>query len=363
MADPSRGPLPDLLVLLGDQVYADETSPTVRRLLRAAPAAAEGRPGRPGGELRRVHQALPGVVARPGDPLAALHRAERDDLRRPRDHRRLEHLGVLAGGHARAAVVGRADRAAASPPTGSTSTWATSARTRSPPTRSTRRSTAAEDATERAARVRRSGSTPEADLAHDTERWRAVQYQWSYALDLGRTRLVMLDNRCSRVLEPGRRAMLPPGEWSWFLDQAHGVYDHLVVGTSLPWLLPPGIHHVEAWNETLADSDRPVGGRGWPRSCAGRWTWSTGPRSGAPSTRSAALFARLRQRRRRRAAGAPGRRRSGVRRARPRSACSPATCTTRTWPGPGSPTGGAHPGAPAHLLADPQPGAGRRCVR
>jgi hypothetical protein len=97
----------------------------------------------------------------------------------------------------------------------------------------------------------------EADEAHDTERWRAVEYQWSYSLDLGRTRLVMLDSRCSRVLEPGARAMLPPGEWSWFLDRAHGVYDHLVVGTSLPWLLPPGLHHVESWNERLADSRWP----------------------------------------------------------------------------------------------------------
>ena len=50
------------------------------------------------------------------------------------------------------------------------------------------------------------------------------------------------------------------GEWSWFLDQAHGVYDHLVVGSSLPWLLPPAIHHLEAWNEQLADSRRPLGG-------------------------------------------------------------------------------------------------------
>jgi len=96
----------------------------------------------------------------------------------------------------------------------------------------------------------------EADAAHDTERWRATQYQWSYRLDLGRTRLVMLDNRCSRVLDPGARAMLPPGEWSWFLDQAHGDYEHLVVGSSLPWLLPHGIHHLEAWNERLAASPR-----------------------------------------------------------------------------------------------------------
>jgi hypothetical protein len=96
----------------------------------------------------------------------------------------------------------------------------------------------------------------EADEGHDAERWRAVQYQWSYTLDLGRTRLVMLDSRCSRVLEPGARAMLAPGEWSWFMERGRGVYDHLVIGVSLPWLLPPSIHHVESWNERLADSRR-----------------------------------------------------------------------------------------------------------
>jgi hypothetical protein len=83
------------------------------------------------------------------------------------------------------------------------------------------------------------------------------RYQWSYALDLGRTRLVMLDNRCNRVLTPGAREMLPATEWQWFVDQAHGDYDHLVVGSSLPWLLPPAIHHLEAWNERTADSSKP----------------------------------------------------------------------------------------------------------
>jgi hypothetical protein len=82
-------------------------------------------------------------------------------------------------------------------------------------------------------------------------------YQWSYAVDLGRTRLLMMDNRCNRVLTPGRREMLPPTEWNWFVDQAHGDYDHLVIGCSLPWLMPPAIHHLEAWNERTADSSRP----------------------------------------------------------------------------------------------------------
>ena len=359
---PERVARPDLLVLLGDQVYADVTSPKVKRLAQAAPAAAGERPGRPGGQLRRVHQALPGVLARPGDPLAALHRAERDDLRRPRDHRRLEHLGGLARGHARAALVGRADPPAAWPPTGSTSTWATSPRTRSPADPLYAKVVAAEDATDV---LREFGERvdAEADVAHDTERWRAVQYQWSYALDLGRTRLVMLDNRCSRVLEPGARAMLPPGEWGWFLDQAHGDYDHLVVGSSLPWLLPPGIHHLEAWNERARRLAPALGGRRSPRRYAGPVDlehWAAFQRS---FDALAALFARIGRARR---ARRPGRRRARVRAAGLDQRALRGRAPLVRRPGsPVRPSGppfddrqGAHAGAPAHLLADPQPGAG-----
>jgi len=93
--------------------------------------------------------------------------------------------------------------------------------------------------------------------AVDKEADGAPGYQWSYALDVGRTRLVVLDNRCSRVLDPAHRSMLPPGEWAWFAELARGDFDHLVVGSSLPWLLPPGIHHLEALNERLAGSPRP----------------------------------------------------------------------------------------------------------
>jgi len=96
----------------------------------------------------------------------------------------------------------------------------------------------------------------EADVGHDPARWQGAEYQWSFALDLGRTRVVVLDNRCSRVLDPPHRSMLPEGEWDWFARQADGDYDHLVVGSSLPWLLPPGVHHLESWNERTTESSR-----------------------------------------------------------------------------------------------------------
>ncbi|MDI5938512.1 MULTISPECIES: alkaline phosphatase D family protein [unclassified Micromonospora] len=254
MADPGRADAqPDLLVLLGDQVYADETSPTVRRLLKRRRRRPEGAPATQvvsfdeytklyleswrDPEIRWLFSTVPSVMIFDDHEVIDdwnTSASWRDDMRaQPWWAERIgsglasywvyQHLGNLDPDEIAADPVYRKVTAAASDAT--------------------------EVLREFGARVDR-----EADEAHDTERWRAVQYQWSYALDLGRTRLVMLDNRCSRVLERGNRAMLPPGEWSWFLDRAHGVYDHLVVGASLPWLLPPGIHHVEAWNEKLADS-------------------------------------------------------------------------------------------------------------
>ena len=102
-----REPWPDCLLLLGDQVYADEVSPRDARVhpRRAATSAAARRAGR---RLRGVHAAVPRGVERPGHPLAALDGAEHDDLRRPRRARRLEHLRGVGAGDARQAVVGRA---------------------------------------------------------------------------------------------------------------------------------------------------------------------------------------------------------------------------------------------------------------
>jgi PhoD-like phosphatase len=76
--------------------------------------------------------------------------------------------------------------------------------------------------------------------------------RWSYCRDLGDTRLVVIDSRAGRVLEEGQRSMLDPQEWEWLEDQLAGDFDHLLVATSLPWLLGPGMHYVEAWSEAVA---------------------------------------------------------------------------------------------------------------
>lgn len=89
--------------------------------------------------------------------------------------------------------------------------------------------------------------------------------RWSYRRDFGRTRLLMVDSRAARVLEEGRREMLDEEEAQWVRDQAltdPGDRDHLLIGTSLPWLLPPLVHDAESWNAALARGER---GRRWAR--------------------------------------------------------------------------------------------------
>jgi hypothetical protein len=77
--------------------------------------------------------------------------------------------------------------------------------------------------------------------------------QWSYRRNLGATRLVVIDSRAGRVLEQGRRDMLDEEEWAWVDAQLTGDVDHLLIGTSLPFLLATGMHDMEAWSEAVAD--------------------------------------------------------------------------------------------------------------
>jgi PhoD-like phosphatase len=75
--------------------------------------------------------------------------------------------------------------------------------------------------------------------------------RWSYHRDLGDTRLVVIDSRAGRCLHEGSRSMLDEDEWAWIDEQATGGFDHLLMATSLPWLLAPAMHHLEAWNEAV----------------------------------------------------------------------------------------------------------------
>jgi hypothetical protein len=77
--------------------------------------------------------------------------------------------------------------------------------------------------------------------------------RWSFARDFGQVRLVVLDSRAGRVLREGRRQMLSDDEWAWAEEACSGDFDHLIIGTSLPVMLAAGMHHLEAWNAAVCD--------------------------------------------------------------------------------------------------------------
>ncbi|WP_129664602.1 alkaline phosphatase D family protein [Phytoactinopolyspora endophytica] len=80
--------------------------------------------------------------------------------------------------------------------------------------------------------------------------------RWSYARDLGLARLVMLDSRDGRVLAGGQRHMLDDYEWELLDRELTTPAPYLLVGTSLPLLLPSGVHDLERFVTA---------------ACAGRW--------------------------------------------------------------------------------------------
>ncbi|MEA2147974.1 MAG: hypothetical protein QOG59_3561 [Solirubrobacteraceae bacterium] len=77
--------------------------------------------------------------------------------------------------------------------------------------------------------------------------------RWSYSRRLGCAHLVVVDSRAGRMLEPGRRQMVDDDQWRWLDAELRGDVDHLLLATSLPYLLPQSIHAAEAWSEAICD--------------------------------------------------------------------------------------------------------------
>ena len=98
----------------------------------------------------------------------------------------------------------------------------------------------------------------EIDMSAELDRFadRADQdpqsYRWSYSRDFGDTRLIVVDSRAARDLSPTRRALVDQTEMAWLDGRLRGGFRHVLVATSLPFLLPMGLHYVESWNEALS---------------------------------------------------------------------------------------------------------------
>jgi hypothetical protein len=77
--------------------------------------------------------------------------------------------------------------------------------------------------------------------------------RWSYRRDLCGTRVIVMDSRGGRVLEEGRRSIFDDEERSWIWTQADGEFDHVLIATSDPVLLSHGLHHLESWSEAVCN--------------------------------------------------------------------------------------------------------------
>jgi hypothetical protein len=85
---------------------------------------------------------------------------------------------------------------------------------------------------------------------------------WSFSRQIGGSRLLVLDGREGRVLSDGQREMMDDDQWAWVTEQVTGDYDHVLLANTLPVLLAPTLHYIEAWNEAV---------------CQGAWgRWATG---------------------------------------------------------------------------------------
>jgi hypothetical protein len=80
--------------------------------------------------------------------------------------------------------------------------------------------------------------------------------RFAFYRDFGRSRLIVVDSRAARILDEGRRDMVDAEEWQWIAEHARGAYDHLIIASTLPVFMTPGVDAVEAWNEAV---------------CAGAW--------------------------------------------------------------------------------------------
>jgi hypothetical protein len=86
-------------------------------------------------------------------------------------------------------------------------------------------------------------------------------YRFSFYRELGPVRLVVIDSRYARVLETGSRRMVDKKSWDWVVEHSDVDCEHLVLATSVPVDMPGGLHDLERWDEQLCEGawGRPFG--------------------------------------------------------------------------------------------------------
>ncbi|MGI8726662.1 MAG: alkaline phosphatase D family protein [Solirubrobacterales bacterium] len=77
--------------------------------------------------------------------------------------------------------------------------------------------------------------------------------RFSFDRNIGSARLVVLDSRAGRTLGEGERRIMDRKEWKWVSDHAVSDKRHLILASSLPFLLSRGMHDGEAWAEAVGN--------------------------------------------------------------------------------------------------------------
>lgn len=240
--DPTE-PWPDLVLFLGDQVYADETTEEMQEFIRSRRDVTEP----PGEELKDYAEYAHLYYLAWSDPLnrwllSTLPSSMIFDDHDVRDDWNTSHTWR----EQMAATSWWQERIVA----GFASYWVYQQLGNLGPAER------AEDRLWR--RIRDHAGAAELDVSDAVDELadRANQhpdsYRWSYVRDIADVRLIVVDTRAARVLEPDRRSMLDESEMGWLDEQMQGGFRHVLIGTSLPFLLPPGLHHLEAWDEAVA---------------------------------------------------------------------------------------------------------------
>jgi PhoD-like phosphatase len=255
LRDTPRDRWPDVLLMIGDQVYADEPGPATRQFIaeRRGGAACPQPPGNRPGAAPPVSAAPLGEIA-DFEEYCALYREAWSDP----EVRWLFSViptAMIFDDHDvhddwNTSAAWRRD-VTALPWWGSRiegayqSYWVYQHLGNLSPAELTRDETWG--------KLRQGGDAAQvlADLAHRADQ-RAPGIRWSFRRAFGRVRLVVLDSRSRRVVD-GTRLMTDEEEWQWLTESVSGDWEHVVIATSVPPLLPRGIHALEAWTERLAD--------------------------------------------------------------------------------------------------------------
>lgn len=99
--------------------------------------------------------------------------------------------------------------------------------------------------------------------------------RWSFRRDLGPMRLIVVDARGGRIVE-SERSMLSTKDFQWLRESTASDREHLVIVSSLPWLLPQAVHHLQEWDEAICNSSGRMAAYGeWLRQAGDLEHWAS----------------------------------------------------------------------------------------